>query len=454
VEALSVANDTAMSNPRWAGSSSVEPRWDLAFVGILGYFIVEYSRLPAMYPILVPLQLGKVMVGLSVLGLLLSPRHGDNTTRIRPIYIALASFFLAILLSIPLASFPGDAWDAIYDVFAVLISGLLLGRIVITPWRMRVAVFVYLVLNLKLAQFAVRGYLEGSSYRSAASLAAGGVGGGSTGFFGNSSDFGVAMCVVWPLAGALLFARIGKFARLCLLISFAAYFGAILLCGSRGAVVGAAAAAAAAFLKNPKRIVGLFLVAVVLAGSWYLLPEASKDRMRSGLKWEEDKTASQRITFWKAGLKMFSDHPVLGVGLANFPPSFATQYAPPEMIGQKWVPHNIVILALSELGLVGTVPLFILWILFFRLNSQTRKHLLACDPANRQSFEYCMALGLDFAFVGYFVSGCFVTVLYYPHFWVLLGLSVGLSRACARKALAGEANADPIQSRSHAWQTP
>jgi len=38
-----------------------------------------------------------------------------------------------------------------------------------------------------------------------------------------------------------------------------------------------------------------------------------------------------------------------------------------------------------------------------------------------------MAQGLNLAMVGYLLSGAFLAVLYYPHLWVLLGLSVGLN---------------------------
>src|SRR5438105_3850045 len=50
-------------------------RWDLAFLGVLGYVLIEYTRLPAMFPFLQPLQLGKIAVGLSALGLILSPQR-------------------------------------------------------------------------------------------------------------------------------------------------------------------------------------------------------------------------------------------------------------------------------------------------------------------------------------------------------------------------------------------
>ena len=44
-----------------------------------------------------------------------------------------------------------------------------------------------------------------------------------------------------------------------------------------------------------------------------------------------------------------------------------------------------------------------------------------------------MALGLDLGLVGYLTSGAFLSVLYYPHLWILLGLSVAANRCLTNK---------------------
>ena len=430
------AGSTPQATFNGAGSAtgvySPRLRWDLAFLGILGYVIVEYSRLPAMFPVLIPLQLGKVVTFISLVGFLVSPgRSGRSGTR--GVDIALGSFLFVCFVSTCLAKDQADAWKAMYIAFVFGVISFLVGRIVVSPWRVRVFLLVYFLLNFKLAQFAIRSYQAKRAWGdSPEMLSVRGVGAGSQGFFGNSGDFGVAMCVAFPLAGALVFAKTKKTTRFLLLVACAAYFAAIILCGSRGAVVGAAAASLVAFARNPRRIVGPVMAGVVLLGLLYFLPESSKDRMRSALHWEQDKTASLRISFWKAGLKMFRDHPVLGVGLGNFPSAYAESYAESGSDRGEWAPHNIFIQAASELGIAGLLPLLALLVLFLRLNARTRKHLLALDSSGHRRLEYWLAVGLDLALVGYLASGFFLTVLYYPHLWVLVGLSVGLHRAAHR----------------------
>jgi putative inorganic carbon (hco3(-)) transporter len=415
-----------------------EPHWDLAFAVLLAYLFVEYSNLPTMYPILQPLRLGKALVFLCALGAMASEQIRNQRNNSHDIDFTLLVFFLACCSSALFAVQGQEAWGGVGDVFRWLVIYFLISRILTNPWRLRIALFLLLVLHLKMAQFAIRDYFAQRSYgRSDEFLSAHGVGAGTANFFGNAGDFGVAMCVIWALAASLFFGETKKGPRIFYGVCFALFFMAIMVCGSRGAVLGAAAAALATWAKNPKRIGGMVMTLVLLITTVYFLPEASKQRMLSGMHWEKDETATIRIGLWKAGLRMFQDNPVFGVGLGNFPHTFATHYndfstkrsyAPGE-----WVPHSIYIQALSELGVMGSLPLLAILFLFFRLNGLTRKRLKTIGFGDRRNFEYRLSLGLDLALVTYLVTGAFLTVLFYPHLWVLLGFSVALHTACLNK---------------------
>jgi O-antigen ligase len=220
--------------------------------------------------------------------------------------------------------------------------------------------------------------------------------------------------------------------RALLLAGSGVFLVAILVCGSRGALVGAVCVVLAGIMASKRKVAVVIMALLLVPGIIFVLPRASKERFQSAMDYHDDPTASSRLVFWKAGLMMFHDHPLLGVGIKNFPETRLERYSQLGETSAAWVPHSIYIEVLSELGLAGTIPALALFVLFFRLNAKTRRHLLALGPEKRGSFEFCFASGLDLALVGYLTSGAFVAVFYYPHLWVLLGLSVGLYTAVSQ----------------------
>jgi O-antigen ligase len=419
---------------------TTELRWSFGFVAMLGYLFVEYMRLSAQYPVFQAVNIGKVIVGIGFLGWLVAPAIPGKRPAVRFVDGAMVAFVLAAFVSACFARYQREAWEEILNILRWAVIYFLISRIVVSSWRQRMFVFVLLLLNLKMAQFSIRNFHAfQEAGMSATALAKFGVGAGGVGFFANAGDFGVAMCVVWPLAGILLLGEKKLIPRLILLASFLGISGAIVVCGSRGALVGALVAAMVAWVRNPRRIGAAILFLVFIPGVFFVLPEASKERLRSALHPEADGTADRRLRLWKAGLKMFEDRPLLGVGPSNFPLSFSEKYATPDDPDiRSWVPHNIFIQALSELGMAGTIPVLLLIVGCFRLNARTRKYLLEQGSGKPKGFNYYLATGFDMGLVGYMVSGMFLTVLYYPHLWVLLGMSAGLHVAVTSKPVGEE----------------
>ncbi|MFB3921508.1 MAG: O-antigen ligase family protein [Terriglobia bacterium] len=410
-----------------------EPKWSLGFVGVLMYLFVEYMRLSAQYPVFQAVQVGKVVVALCLLGWVIAPRTRGNSRFTRPIDLTLVLLLFVSLVSAIFAKYPEAAWLTVLDLFRWVLIYFVISRIVISSWRQRVFFLVFILLNDKMAQAAIRSFHAAKEFgRSDELLAKIGVGAGSVGFFSNAGDFGVAMSVVLPLAGIMLLGESKKLPRLFFLASFVVISGAIIACGSRGAVLGALVAAAVGWARNPKRLGSVVVFLLFIPAFIYILPEASKERWRSAENWQEDRTASHRIALWKAGLRMFRDYPLLGAGPGNYPQRYSEKYAEPGDDPTAWVPHSIYIQSLSELGLGGTIPVLLLFYFCFRLNYQTRK-LLNPKGGSRERFNYFLAFGFDLALVGYMVSGAFLTVLYYPHLWMILAMSVGLHTAVTRR---------------------
>jgi hypothetical protein len=81
---------------------------------------------------------------------------------------------------------------------------------------------------------------------------------------------------------------------------------------------------------------------------------------------------------------------------------------------------------MSELGYSGLAVFICLILVTLTNNAKTRK-LVMINTTIENRFIYNMAHALDASLIGYLVSGFFVTVLYYPYFWINLSLTVALN---------------------------
>ena len=153
----------------------------------------------------------------------------------------------------------------------------------------------------------------------------------------------------------------------------------------------------------------------------------------------DDETSQSRFYYWETGVQVAMDHPVLGVGYENWIDYFSEHYPP---FGHNYEqPHNIFIEAAAELGFLGLIAFLLLIAHTFRMNRSTRRRV-ARHPQGR--ILYYMALGLDAGLIGYLVSGFFVTVLWYPYFWINYAMTAALFKVARDEAGA----ARPLGSAS------
>jgi len=420
-----------------ASPSRDKSKWNLAFLGLLALLVIQYTSLPQMFPVLQHFDIAKLAVAVAFLGLMLSPDlRKPAAGPVHWLDTCVALFLFVSLMSACFSDHIGPAVSQFIDTFQWCVVYLLISRIAGKRWQLYVVMCLLMLLNLKLAQFSIRSYHQDViSGVSAKDLAGRGEGAGSTAFFGNAGDFGVAMSVVWPLAGAMFAAEVKRWRKWFFAICFFAFLGAIVVCSSRGALVAAAVIAFVAFMRSSKRVTGLAMMFVLIVAFFLAVPKASKERLEAAFHPHSDPTANDRLELWHFGMHLFAEHPMLGVGPGNFEPDYVAEHPilDREHKLMAIVPHSIYVQTLSELGIAGFIPLLALWLLVPVVNARTRKLLRERGPENIRSFEYNLSWGLDLALVGYLVSGAFITVLYYPHLWVLLGLTSALYGAAARK---------------------
>jgi O-antigen ligase len=158
---------------------------------------------------------------------------------------------------------------------------------------------------------------------------------------------------------------------------------------------------------------------------------------------------AERLVYWQAGWELFSDHPVLGVGLGN-----AGFFFPEKLSAFSWALTEIRVLMyqsqnlpnvkslwvriLAETGVVG-LGLFLSWYFILWRSAQflrTRKLDLA----------RMVGLAGSFALIGLLVEGFSLDTFALPYFWVTFGI---VTAACEFTRCAMVVQQDSSASSDH-----
>jgi O-antigen ligase len=388
-------------------------RQPLSFWLLLSYLLIEYVRPHQIYPSIDVLPWGKVTILGTLAALILEGRRFRVRTPATPLLL----FFLAVVLASAITAYNRTvAFDYLHVMVSWVLVYFLITSLVTTEVRFILFTTAFLLYNFKMSQHAVRSWaMDGFAFRSWGAT-------GSPGWFDNSGEYGIAMVVLLAVSGALVVSLAREWPRwkqcLAAVVPFSAAV-AVIASSSRGAMLAGAVTAVWLALRSKFKLRALGGLMLVAALAWVLLPQETIDRFRLA---GEDETSRSRITYFHDGVKITKEHPVLGVGYHNWFVYYTTFYNPK---GQ--VPHNIFIQAAAELGLVGLGAFVALIVATFWVNAKTRA--LARQLPGNGRFHTAMSLGLDCSLIGYLVAGLFVTVLYYPFFWINLAMTVALQNA-------------------------
>ena len=403
------------------------------YLGALAYIAFEYARLSAMIPGLNVLQVGKLIV-VPTIGVLLIRYITFRDIKIPydKIYILFGAWLATAFISIIFAIDKGLALEATIDLAKWFAIVFMIVNLVNTKSKWQIFMGLFLLLNLKLSQFQLRSFHAG--YSSAENLQwfiQQGVGVGSGGFFNNANDFGIAMVIAAPLAFYLYKSVKPVVLKIIAGIFAITFVVSILVSSSRGAALGLFAALVAYWLKSKNKLTSLALVFTIAVGLWLIAPDAWQDRFVSAKNYNEDATASARIRLWQGGISMFLDHPLTGVGINNFPIAWISNYRP-SGVGGATVAHNIFIEAAAELGIGGLIILIGVLIVLFQRNRETR--ILYHNFNMNEPWFINYSHALDCSLIGYIVHGSFLTVLYYPHLYIIASLIISLHYIVKRHA--------------------
>jgi O-antigen ligase len=191
---------------------------------------------------------------------------------------------------------------------------------------------------------------------------------------------------------------------------------------TRGAYLGfAAGIIVIALVRNKKLLIPLVVLVVILI---FFGPPYVESRLRSIVDLHHPENES-RVMMWTAGLKIFADHPLLGVGDIDLG-ELMNRYAGPGYQAQWGHLHNVALQLLATLGIVGFAAVVAMFVRIV-VSEWRILRLVRADW-----FDGSVVLGSLAAFVGFQVDGITewsfgdqeVVIL----FWVTVGCALAVGR--------------------------
>jgi O-antigen ligase len=253
----------------------------------------------------------------------------------------------------------------------------------------------------------------------------------SAGLMADANSLGHFAALAFPLTLYQYLYRKGFLRWVGLALSML-FIAGISVSVSRGATISLILVFLTILVKERRKIIPLIMVILLFLCTLPFLPDYYYERMGNlgsdvkrtvGIRTNDDPTP--RGYLMKAGLKMWLDNPVLGVGARNFGLYYVErEYNPGLKKSNRVIAHNIYIQALAEMGTVGAVIL--LWLILATL----RNIVQARRASDRDSDQWHYFGSIEMMALAIFVSTATYGSYMWSDFWLLITL-VAVSKRVA-----------------------
>jgi putative inorganic carbon (hco3(-)) transporter len=396
---------SSASQIRFFEANSTVSRAPASYWLLLAFLFLLYANLPLVLPALDAVRPAQAVAGLALVMLLAEWTFSRKRfVFASPEALLLLAFLGAATVSSLTALWPRFAIESVADLAKMTVVFFFILNCADTESRLRGVMWTLVIGGLLPAAGALKNYIQGNLVEGRAAW---------VGTFANPNELAYSLVILLPLA-AFLATGLGLLPRLALLGVALIYVGAIMVSFSRGGLLGLAAVMAFCAWRKRSIVLRGLLVLLVVAGLFFAGRFWSRGEGFQNLN--TDVSFQQRLATSQAGLAMFFDHPLFGVGLGCSVVAWPL-YAPAGLYTRgALVTHNTFIQAMSETGTIGFAP-FMLFVGFglYSVRKQARNH---SQPglANLSS-------GIEIALWGFLVcgmSGGYV-LTWYPY--ILLGLA-------------------------------
>lgn len=420
-----------------------------SFVGLFLFTVVLYVRPHELYPNNAALKGLAYLIAVATLIVFLPSQlvaEGNLTARPREVNLILL-LSLAVLLSIPLALDPAEAWEKSKEFLKVVIMFIVMVNVMRNERRLKIMLFLSLGVGCVVSVGAINDYQLGN-FMAAADRIKGVLGG----MFDNPNDMALHLVMMTPVAIALFFSTRNIFGKV-----FYVACAVLLIIGnvvtfSRGGLLGLLGAMGVLLWKLGRRH-RLLVFTLALSFTFSLvvfMPGTMVERIASIINPASDESAGLsaigRQALLVRSVVVMVRHPLLGVGMGNFH----------SVSIREKVAHN----AYTQIGAEVGIPAMLLYIMFivaaFKRMSSVERDEVAADSHSR---FYYLSVGFQAGIVGYMISSFFLSVGHLHYIYYLVGYAICLHRIYetrpVRKTVikAGQPAKSDV-GQEHNWHVP
>jgi O-antigen ligase len=391
----------------------------ILLIGVAALTLFFVPQLLQLFPALGGLQIAK-LTALLVVGYLVSSRSLlDQRVRLRyapPIGLLIGILALA-LITVPTSVWPSHSIGYIIDAFGKNVLFVYLVLQAVRTDRDARIIAATLVAGCSLLALAVVVHLGPVvTYGNEPGRVA--VGGSY-----DPNDMALLLVIAIPFAFFMI-DSCRLLSKILLVAAIALMLVGLAFTESRGGFLGLCAIGVLMFLIGSRQARRLTLL--VAGGSvlmfTFIAPRSFWNRISTIYNYEGDYNLREeggRVAVWKTGLQMIAANPVTGVGIACFPVEHGALSGSRLQIAA----HNSLIQIAAELGVVGLI-LFVTIILLSIRRARLIRLQARRGEAERSLLWFASAV--EVAFLGFAVSGFFLSHAYSPIFCFLTGLAGAL----------------------------
>ena len=444
ISSRSVAPSLARAGDRphqWPGYAAAKPApaptatsdlpWDLLLACVAGYILTCVGRVHQLFPMLQFVRAAFLTYALAMV-LYVVDRHPER--RVRPVWTGATKWMMALftwaVLSMPWALVIGDGFDL---VFGSLIKIVVMSVVIAGTIR-----------TIQDADRLAAVYLLGATVYAVVVLCRFDIGAGDDWRLGHlyyydANDFATFAVTAMPFG--LHLAQRGRRprTRLAAAVSLVVLSAAFVHSGSRGGFLALVAMGGFLALRYTAvslgaRVCALVVVGLVLLGTASQRYWQQMGTILSDTDYNQTEEAG-RLQIWRRGVGYMFDHPLFGVGPANFGVAEGTlsPFAERQQfgVGVRWnAPHNSLVQVGAELGVPGLV-LFVGMIAnaFVVLRRSGRGN---GEPGGPDQMTVELAQALTASLIGYVVGAFFLSLAYAELLYTLIALAVGVQKLGTR----------------------